>query len=192
MKDNIEIPLSRIKLVLIILGCAMFLALSVFILLNAENMQTRKAENPFIMRAIAVIAILFFGAILISVFKKLFQNRMGMIISDKGIWDNSNGVSIGLIEWQDIQNIRKSQVMLTKFLLIDVKNPEKYLNNASSKFKASIMRRNMQTYGTPISISSGGLKWGFTKIESTIIREFKRQKQIPFMQSTKPTTNKDI
>ncbi|WP_396591261.1 STM3941 family protein [Allomuricauda sp. R78024] len=192
MKDNIEIPLSRIKLVLIILGCAMFLALSVFILLNAENMQTRKAENPFIMRAIAVIAILFFGAILISVFKKLFQNRMGMIISDKGIWDNSNGVSIGLIEWQDIQNIRKSQVMLTKFLLIDVKNPEKYLNNASSKFKASIMRRNMQTYGTPISISSGGLKWGFRKIESTIIREFKRQKQIPFMQSTKPTTNKDI
>jgi len=192
MKDNIEIPLSRIKLVLIIFGCAMFLALSVFILLNAENMQTRKAENPFIMRAIAVIAILFFGAILISVFKKLFQNRMGMIISDKGIWDNSNGVSIGLIEWQDIQNIRKSQVMLTKFLLIDVKNPEKYLNNASSKFKASIMRRNMQTYGTPISISSGGLKWGFRKIESTIIREFKRQKQIPFMQSTKPTTNKDI
>lgn len=192
MKDNIEIPLSRIKLVLIILGCAMFLALSVFILLNAENMQTRKAENPFIMRAIAVIAILFFGAILISVFKKLFQNRMGMIISDKGIWDNSNGVSIGLIEWEDIQNIRKSQVMLTKFLLIDVKNPEKYLNNASSKFKASIMRRNMQTYGTPISISSGGLKWGFRKIESTIIREFKRQKQIPFMQSTKPTTNKDI
>nr|WP_298923590.1 STM3941 family protein [uncultured Allomuricauda sp.] len=192
MKDNIEIPLSRIKLVLIILGCAMFLALSVFILLNAENMQTRKAENPFIMRAIAVIAILFFGAILISVFKKLFQNRMGMIISDKGIWDNSNGVSIGLIEWQDIQNIRKSQVMLTKFLLIDVKNPEKYLNNASSKFKASIMRRNMQTYGTPISISSGGLKWGFRKIESTIIREFKRQKQIPFIQSTKPTTNKDI
>ncbi|UII81663.1 STM3941 family protein [Flagellimonas sp. CMM7] len=192
MKDNIEIPLSRIKLVLIILGCAMFLALSVFILLNAENMQTRKAENPFIMRAIAVIAILFFGAILISVFKKLFENRMGMIISDKGIWDNSNGVSIGLIAWEDIQNIRKSQVMLTKFLLIDVKNPEKYIGNASSKFKASIMRKNMQTYGTPISISSGGLKWGFSKIESTIIREFKRQKQIPFMQSTKPTTNKDL
>ncbi len=192
MKDNIEIPLSRIKLFFIILGCLLFVALGVFILLNAENMQTRKTENPFVMTAIAVIAILFFGAILISVFKKLFENRMGMIINDKGIWDNSNGVSIGLIEWKDIQNIRKSQVMLTKFLLIDVKNPEKYLNNAGSKFKASIMRRNMQTYGTPISISSGGLKWGFRKIESTIIREFKRQKQIPFMQSTKPTTNKDI
>lgn len=41
-KSKVDVPLSKAKMTLILLGCLLFVALGVFILFNAEEMQTRK------------------------------------------------------------------------------------------------------------------------------------------------------
>lgn len=177
MTEKIEIPLSKNKLFLGIAASILFVGLGVWLFLNADSFQEQSSSllrNPIVIKVISIFSILFFGAVGVFVFKKLFDKKPGLIIDAHGITDNSSGVSVGLIEWKDITNIVTDQVMSTKFLLIELKDPEKYIAKAKSGMKAKIMRANMKSYGTPLSISSNTLKYNFKKLEELIRTEFDR------------------
>jgi len=181
MKEKIEIPLSKNKLLLGIGGSLLFVILGIWLFLNAGNFHEnsfRSLSNPIVAKGIGVLSILFFGAIGIFGLKKLFDKKVGLTIDSKGITDNSNGSSVGLIEWNDITDIMTNQVMSTKFLLVIVKNPEKYIEKTNSRMKAKLMRSNMKMYGTPLSISPNTLKYDFEKLEQLILTEFKRNKTL--------------
>ena len=107
---------------------------------------------------------------------KLFDKKAGLIIDSHGITDNTNASSIGLIEWNDINNIRIMQIMSSKLLLIDVDNPEKYIEKASNGIKGKLMRANMTICGTPLSITSNTLKCDFGKLEKLIRKEYEKNK----------------
>ncbi len=176
MTEKIEIPLSKNKLFLAITGSILFVGLGVWLFLNADNFSQSSGlfRNPIVIRVIAIVSILFFSAIGIFSFKKMFDKKAGLIIDVHGITDNSSGTSVGLVEWKDITNIATQQVMSTKFLLIEVKDTEKYIAKAKSGMKAKIMRVNMKTYGTPLSTSSNTLKYNFKKLEELVLTEFNR------------------
>ena len=58
--------------------------------------------------------------------------------------------------------------MSTKFLLIKLSNPEKYIEKAKNEMTARLMRTNIKMYGTPLSITSNTLKYDFEKLEKLI------------------------
>ena len=66
--------------------------------------------------------------------------------------------------------------MSTKFLLIDIVNPEKYIGKAKNGIQAKLMKANMNMYETPLSITSTTLKYDFGELEKLIQSEFKRNK----------------
>jgi hypothetical protein len=68
------------------------------------------------------------------------------------------------------------QIMLTKFLLIDIVKPEKYILKAKSRIQAKLMKAYMNMYKTPISITSNTLQYEFGKLEKLIQTEFKKNK----------------
>ncbi len=181
MKEKIEIPLSKNKLFLGIGGSILFVFLGVWLFSNADSFQEnsfRLLRNPMIVKGVGIVGILFFGAIGIFGIKKLFDKKIGLIIDSNGITDNSNASSVGLIEWSDITNITTEQVMSTKFLLIDVTNPEKYIGKAKNGMQAKLMRSNMKMYGTPLSITSNSLKCDFNKLEELVKVKFEKNKNI--------------
>jgi len=169
-----KIPLSKLKMSLLMLGCAAFVFLGIYILINGDQMQSRRATNPWLMKVIAGISIAFFGLILVFLVKKISDKKDGLLISSKGIWDNSGPLSVGWIVWEDIKHIRVEKVMSSKFILIEVHNPQKYLNKATSKFKARVMVANYKKYGAPISISSNGLRWNFKRVEEAVLKAWKK------------------
>lgn len=65
--------------------------------------------------------------------------------------------------------------MSTKFLLINVKDPNKYLNKESG-IKRKILERTFKTYGTPISISSNTLSYNFDELEKVIYESYNEYK----------------
>jgi len=147
-----------------------------FMLLNATEMQTRKFSPVWLM-GFGGIAIIFFGGICISAIKKIVDKRPGLRIDEKGIMDNSSGVSPGLVVWEHIIGIRKIKVSGTRFLLIDVRNPEKYIQDTKKRIKRQVMKANAKKYGTPISISSNGLSITFKKLEELIVSAFETYKK---------------
>jgi hypothetical protein len=179
MKEKIEIPLSKNKLFLVI-GCSIvFVVLGVWLYTNEfKEHSFRLLRNPMVVKGSGILAILFFGATGFFGIKKFFDKKVGLIIDSNGITDNSNASSVGLIEWNDISDLVTKQVMSTKFLLIYVTNPEKYIGKAKNGMKAKLMRSNMKMYGTPLSITSNTLRYDFAKLEKLVQTEFERNKNV--------------
>jgi hypothetical protein len=186
MNNRIEIPLSKNKIYLLLLGVIIFLIAGFWMFIEPEN--AGRFYNPMLKRflylnsetiqIIGIVGIVFFGAVGIYGIRKLFDKKAGLIIDKNGITDTSNATSIGLIEWNDILRIRTKEVMSTKFLLIDIENPEKYIKKAKSGIQAKLMKVNLNMYKTPLSITSNTLKYDFGELEELIKKELKRNKNV--------------
>lgn len=180
MENRIEIPLSKSKILILVLASVAFVVAGVFIAIYPEQFTSSSMQwinNPEVIRIIGLIGILYFTATGIYGVKKLQDKKIGLIIDDQGITDNSNAASIGYIEWQDITGIRVQQVMSTKFLLIDVSEPEKYMAKAKSKLQKRLMSANMKTSNTPLSITANTLKYDFDALETLVKGEFQKHKK---------------
>lgn len=164
-KITLQIPLSKNKIVLSSIGSLVFVIMGIWFIIDFAAMQTR--FPPFLIRLAGFVTVLFFGGTFAFSIKKFFDKKPGLIIDEKGIIDNTSGVSIGLIEWKSITGFRSKQIMSTRILLIDTNDPEKFVAKASG-LKARIMRTNYNMYGTPLAIGSTTLKYNFDDLETLL------------------------
>ena len=159
----ISIPLSKGKLLLSILGAFAFVAIGFWFVLAPPSRTGSSLESTLLM-VLGLVAILFFGGIAILVIRKLFDSRPGLIIDEQGLNDNSGGLSAGQILWQDIENFQALQIQRQRLILVLVKNPQDYIDRQSNGWKRKLMAMNYRQYGTPISISTNGLKISFAEL----------------------------
>lgn len=104
----------------------------------------------------------------------MFDNKLGLIIDDEGIFDNAHAASVGLIRWADIIAIETAQVKSARFLLIYTLNPEFYLNRVNG-FRRKLMEGNNRAYGTPLSITTTALKNDFADVQRWVTEKFEEQ-----------------
>lgn len=173
---QIKIPLSKKKMSLTLLGSIIFVGLGIWFLINPPKISNPIFGNPTVIFIAGIASILFFGLVAITISRKLFDKKAGLIISQQGIIDNSSGVSAGLILWADIEEIKVSQVMSQKFLMLVVKNPQDYLNKVINPLKRKGMEMNYRSYGSPISISSNSLQIDFDDLYKLLTEKLKEYK----------------
>lgn len=176
MEDKIEIQLSKIKILLLLLVAAIFVILGGFFILNPEQFATHRFRSPEIIRIVGIVAVAFFGLCLVLITKKLFDNKIGLTLDQKGITDNTNAASVGLIEWTDITGIRTVQVASTKILMLDTDQPHKYIDRAKNGISKRALKANHKMYGSPLSIISNSLKINYRDLEQLIKTEFEKRK----------------
>ncbi|MEL6717827.1 MAG: STM3941 family protein [Bacteroidota bacterium] len=166
--NQVEIPISKNKLALRILVSFLFLGVGVWLTFSELNIT--------LLRIIGILVIIFFGAVLVFMILKFFDDRMGLILNKNGLIDNSSGTSMGLIRWNDIIEVKMEQVKSTKFLLIFIKNPEEYIGRGKSLSisKYQLLKLNNKTYGTPICISANFLECDFIELKNMIIKHLKK------------------
>jgi len=155
MINRTEIQLSKIKLLMALIGSTIFVGLGVLFVMKPAVINPNNETYAFIT---GIASLLFFGGCLIYIAKKMFDSKAGLVIDENGISDNSSGVSVGLINWEDISGISTSEIMLSKFILIETTNPDKYINRAKNSISKLAMKFNNKKYGTPLSISSNSLE----------------------------------
>jgi hypothetical protein len=166
MSKRIEISLSKKKIILNLLGSIGFIAAGIWIG-TSEN----KSES---IQILSIICVIFFGITFITGIKKLFEKNSGIIIDSKGITDNTNSNSVGLIDWEDIIDIRIIEIMSIKFILVDLENSEKYIKKAKNSLQSKLMRKNLKDYGSPITLTTTNLNCSFKKFEKLVMNEFER------------------
>jgi hypothetical protein len=169
-KEEIVIPLSKLKISLLVVGSALFVACGVYFLgLDPESIRTSdKINNPSVVYGISYACIAFCGLTCVYGFVKIFDSKPGLIINKEGITDNSSGVSAGLIPWNEITGFSEFEIHSTKMLIIMVKEPEKYANRGSV-FKRALNKANMNLVGSPISISSTALKMKYSDLHEILL-----------------------
>jgi len=171
--EQIEIPLSKKKILLILFGAVAFVVIGVFFVINPSMFISTVARNSTIIFIAGLASVLFFGLCAIFAFRKLFDKKVGLAINREGIIDNSSGVSAGLVLWSDIKEIEICSVAGQKFLMIIVKNPQDYIDKFTSPLKRKAMEMNYKTYGSPISISANSLQTNFDKLHNLLTEKLK-------------------
>lgn len=158
MKEEIIIPLSKTKMILLLLAAIVFVALGIWFVMSPETFVDEGEPTGFI-TFMGGLSIAFFGVGSILIFRKLFDTKPGLVINKEGILDNSSAASVGLIKWEDIIGFAIVEVSGQKIILPQVKNPEAYLDRQASTIKKKMMSMNYKLYKTPLSITANALKY---------------------------------
>lgn len=171
-----EISLNKTKILGLLFGAIVFMALGVLFINEPETFVSPIMRNPEIIRISGISSVVFFGLCFVVIARKLFDNKPGLIIDQYGITNNTNATDIGLIEWADIIEVEKKHVMSNKFLILYVKQPEKYIDRAKNLIVKQAIKMNNKTYGSPITIVSSSLKIDFDDLEMLINAELEKRK----------------
>lgn len=174
MQEPIRISLSKGKIALRTFGAFLFVAIGCWMWYAAGNRPMRL--SPELLRAIALVDMLFFGFIAAFGLLKLTDSSPGLLIDDKGIQDNSSAFGKYFIPWENVLRLKSEQVKSTHFLLLFVKNPEEVLSQAS-RFQRFWMRQNLKLYGTPVSISATVLHCDFKTLATIIHAGFELNRE---------------
>lgn len=177
MTDIFEIPLSKSKLVLPLIGSLLFVLIGILFFTNTELFTLEGLLAPVTVRVIGATEIAFFGLGAVLIIMKLFDQKIGLKIDQSGITDNSSLTSVGLIDWEDIEEISADKVVSTKFLVIKTRNPAKYLDRAPNAVARKALKDNHNMCGSPVTIISTSLKIKFDDLEKLLREELRKRKQ---------------
>ena len=178
IRQQIEIQLSKIKLLLILVGSLTFVGLGLWLVISQPKFHNESSTVDLIkLFIVGWVSIIFFGLCTVVFIRKLADNRPGLIIDDLGLNDNSSGVAGGQILWTDITDISVLKIHRQKFIMLRVKNPQDYINRQTNKFKRKVMEINFNKFGSPIGISSNGLKISFADLHKLLVDNFDAAKQ---------------
>lgn len=177
-KGQIEIPLSKKKLILMLIGSICFVAAGIWFVFNPPTMSNPIFGNPTIIFVTGIASILFFGLCAVLMVRKLQDNNPGLIIDHKGLTDNSSGVSAGQILWSDIENISVMEIHREKTIMLKVKNPQYYIDKQESGFKRKMMQINFKMFGTPLSITSNTLQIEFDDLLNILNKYLNESKHL--------------
>lgn len=168
--NELVIPLSKTKIVLIAFGAMVFVALGNWLIIIAGG--NPRFSSDFI-TVVGVVAVAFFGLVFLFASKKLLDKSPGLVINSDGIVDNSSGVAAGLIPWKEITKLSVTTVQSQRFLTVHVHNPESYLDRGNW-LKRIANKANYKLYGSPVQISANGLKTNFDELLEIIEQQFKK------------------
>ncbi|MEL6871074.1 MAG: STM3941 family protein [Pseudomonadota bacterium] len=173
MLEEKVVALSKVKIVIALLGIIVFVALGAWLLsLDAESIEgQRRFSNVTFVHGLGVVSIVFFGLCGVLGVRKLLDRSPGLILSKEGILDNSSGISLERIPWSEVTGISEYQIQRQKFISIQLKDPEKYINKANA-LKRMTHRANMKMCGTPMNISANSLKMSYDELRDTIIEYY--------------------
>ena len=126
-------------------------------------------------KIIGYCCFVFFGLGVALFAIKIFNKKPGLILNKDGITDQTSAIGIGLIQWSDIKNIYLEKVSEHPFIMIEVKNPQQYLQKQKNPIARRAMEINMQLYKTPLHINISLLNINAADLLDKVQTHFKNQ-----------------
>lgn len=169
MNDR-AIPASRLTLLGQFVGGLVFAGLGV-------NMMLFPTRHGLFARFIGLVVTAFFGAVSVSILYRVVKGSLvkpapAIIINAQGIVDNASGVSVGLIPWDQIDEVREYRVQNQVFLGIFPKNLDALLEK-QPRWKRAAIRANLSIGAAPVNIPQASLD---TNV-SELVREIEQRLQ---------------
>lgn len=176
-KDEIIIPQSGKAKFLLIVRSFLLTAIGVWFMIQPPQIKFTKMLGPILVFVLGLALFLFFGFILYKSLKKYRDISPGLTINSQGIRDEAGGIAVGFIPWNDIQSIRVEIVLNKRLIIVEVLNPEIYLQRQTSLIKKKLMKMNFKKYGSPVCISVATLGMDFDKVSEIIYSAYTEYKK---------------
>lgn len=171
-----EIPHSKVKMALLIAAGFGFVAMGCWFVLQPETFADGNSSAWIV--GLGIISILFFGLATIFMLRMFLSGKLAIRINDEGITDETTGVAVGLIRWEDIERFEHYNLMGNKFIKVFVRNTAPYYERARGSLARRGMRQNEKSAGTPIVINCNNLKIPRDQLLELLRSELAFQRQL--------------
>jgi len=168
VSEPVEIPLSKKKIILLLAGALLFVAIGAWFILAPPPARVA----PVTLRLAGLAAVLFFGFAAYQMFQKLPQQKPGLMVAATGITDFTTGKAPVHIPWADVEDLWVLRIQNKKLIMVQVRNPEDYIAQQKG-IRRKMMQLNHKMYGTPLSITANALKISFDKLWQVLAEQFK-------------------
>jgi len=145
--DAITAKNSPLKYIGFAVICAVFVVIGVLMLLFPRSGEWSEMLAGW-------SGVIFFGFGLIVFLRQILDSRPRLVVDEQGIFDRT--LSVGVIEWQDIEHAYLNSVVGNPFISLVLNNPEKYLQRAMSSQK-KLARLNKYLGAETININLSGI-----------------------------------
>lgn len=158
MKASVVIPMSKTRVAVYLAATLAGCIVALTVLLNAGLLSPVLSVPDQWIRASAALVLIALAPRVAWLVKRLRDKRPGLILSDDGLTELTDGVSAGKVPWQDIEDAATVEVRNRKVILVHVRNPENYINRHPNKVKRQALKVKHCFYGTPVAINPSSLK----------------------------------
>lgn len=165
--DQIEIKASKSKAVLLLISSLAFVIFGIVLIYDSKVFSNNINYEQVLMGSIMIVL---FGYGLFIGIKKFNQQEAQLILNEKGFFFDPKNSEYKFIEWARIIGFFEETIKFDKFLFIKVDNPEELIANENNRAKRNMMKLNLKTHGTPISVSEIGLNIDYKTLKKEIIR----------------------
>jgi hypothetical protein len=146
-----------------LIGGITFVSIGIYFILNAG-----KFEYPIMIRILGAISVFFIGATCYLLIKRLLGKIPGLILNNDGFFDNIGNTSGEFIRWSDVKSVSVKEIDGEKRIMILIKNPEELIAKQVDEAKKNDMQAEYNQYGTPVTLSSSGLRISFEELWETV------------------------
>ena len=131
--------------------------------------------NPVTDIITGIIGILFFGFATIIHFRKIFDKNPGLIIDSTGIIFPA-GIYARHIRWENITGIKSFNLIIVRFLVIIVNNPNEYIKRIKNIIFKIDARTDFKIMGSPVSIPTDVLKCKHRELVNILQNELNKRR----------------
>lgn len=152
--------------------------------MEADNLTGWRARNPLFTKGVGFVSILFFGLGIFISFKRLIKPEIALIIGSNGLNVNPKKSTTEFIKWEEIIGFEEVKIRSTKILIIDVKNPEYWLEKEKNAFKKKLMQFNITKHKSPFNIAASGLNISTNELKVTLNKYYEDYKHGTYPRAT--------
>jgi hypothetical protein len=160
--NELVIPASRLKLL------GQFVAGLVFVALGLA-MMFFPMRYGWWERFIGLVSVAFFGSVVLAILYRLVRPAPAITINAQGIIDNASGLSVGLIRWDEIDEVREYRVGKQAFLGIFTKDPDALIKK-QPRWKRTVIRANLKMGSAPVNIPQAQIGMKLSRLADEIER----------------------
>jgi hypothetical protein len=167
--ERIEIPLSRLKLVKLLVFGLLFVAAGYY-LFSADPAwieQQRRFNNPTFVHAIGLAGLLMGVLGSAAVFAKAFSKRPGLVIDGNGITDMSSLTAHGYIPWTEIRGFSERIVGGQRLVFVLLRDPDQFISGFGP-LRRFLLRANTRLGPSPVALSNVALTISFEGLLSLL------------------------
>jgi hypothetical protein len=168
------IALSRAKLKAMVPACAVVLVSGIALCAHARD---DAIVTPALDQAAGLLAILFGAACGLYLLRKLVDRRPGLVLTPLGLTDNSSGVAMGFVPWEDIAGVEARELMGQRMLVFHLVDVEKYVRR-HGVLTRPVARSNVAFCGSPLVIAPHALAIEFDELRR-VVGEFRARAAAP-------------
>ena len=121
----------------------------------------------------AAVGVAFFGLCAIYSGIKVLDTRLGLVIDEQGIIDNSSVVAVGRIPWDDVIGFKVMEISGQRIITIVVTDPMKYAGSGNMLIRA-LNSANVRLTHSLLNISSNALALSFDETVQALTEAFSR------------------